>query len=358
MNIKIYFSTQTLQMLSQHWQKALKEGQNQLLKRISALQLLADQLAPEQIASRLGVAVSSVYAWLSAFMQHGSAALTYGSKKGRKAKLAQAQVEILKQKLLAGPVQAGFNSGLWNSGMIAELIKNEFGQNFHPGYLPSLLAKLGFSYQKARFESDHLDPTRRREWLESEWPQIVAQARQQNALLLFGDEASFAQWGSLSYTWAVHGQQPVVATSGIRKAYKVFGMLDYFTGRLFYKGQTERFNAQSYCEFLNHLLEQTSSEQKLIIVQDGARYHTARATKEFITANAQRLVVYQLPAYSPDYNPIEHLWRRVKRRATHNRYFGCFEALIGSIETALSELVSKPSEVRALAGTVLDAWVA
>jgi transposase len=106
------------------------------------------------------------------------------------------------------------------------------------------------------------------------------------------------------------------------------------------------------------VLEQTPRTQKVMVVQDGARYHTARATTEFIADHSARLSVYQLPAYSPDYNPIEHLWRRMKRKATHNRYFEDFEVLIASVEAALDELVAKPSEVLALAGTILDKWAA
>ncbi len=137
-------------------------------------------------------------------------------------------------------------------------------------------------------------------------------------------------------------------------------MLDYFTGQLFYSGHTERFNAASYCEFLGRVLAQTPSTQKIMVVQDGARYHTARATKEFITAHASRLSVYQLPAYSPDYHPIKHLWRRIKRKATHNhnRYFENFQDLIASVEAALAELAANPGEVLALAGTILDKWAA
>lgn len=358
MNFKIHFTTATLTALSGCWQAALKAGQNQLLKRITALQLLSDQLAPALIATRLEVAVSTVYAWLKAFMQHGVGALKYGPKKGRKAKLSQAQLETLKQKLLASPTESGYDGGMWNAALVAELIEREFGQHYHPRYVPSLLKELGFSYQKACFKSDHLDPVRRAEWLQSEWPSLVKAAGEQKALLLFGDEASFAQWGSLSYTWAIRGQQPVVATSGIRKAYKVFGLLDYFTGQLFYSAHTGRFNAASYCEFLRSVLEQTPGTQKVMVVQDGARYHTARATKEFIAAHAERLSVYQLPAYSPDYNPIEHLWRRIKRQATHNRYFKCFEDLTASVDAALQALAAKPSEVKALAGTILDRWAA
>ena len=46
-------------------------------------------------------------------------------------------------------------------------------------------------------------------------------------MILFEDEASFAQWGSLSYTWARRGHQPEVPTSGKRKGYKVFGAIEY-----------------------------------------------------------------------------------------------------------------------------------
>src|SRR4051812_29302162 len=75
-------------------------------------------------------------------------------------------------------------------------------------------------------------------------------------LLLFGDEAGFDQWGSLSYTWVIKGQPPVVATSDIRRGYQVFGLLDYFTGQLFYRGHTAKFKAETYCESLGQVLKQ------------------------------------------------------------------------------------------------------
>ena len=354
MPFKIHFSTSTLKTLYQFWLKAYQAGEQQLLRRLEALQLLAQGYAPAQIGQWLEVATSTVYAWLKAYLQKGSASFHFQRPAGRKPKLDQAQCERLKSLIVNGPLHCGFSSGLWSGAVVAELIEREFAVKLHPRYVPSLLKKLGFSYQKARFESSHLDEERRQEWLNQTWPQVVAEAQRQKALVLFGDEASFAQWGSLSYTWAVRGQQPIVPTTGIRKAYKVFGMLDYFTGQLWWSGHTERFNAQSYCNFLAQVLAQTAPDQKIIVVQDGARYHTARATKEWLTEHSQRITLYQLPAYSPDYNPIEHLWRRVKRQATHNRYFAEFNDLIASVKAALDNLAAKPDEVKALSGTVLD----
>ena len=43
--------------------------------------------------------------------------------------------------------------------------------------------------------------------------------------------------GTLTYTWARRGQQPQVKTSGKRKGYTVFGVIEYFTGASFIKGR-------------------------------------------------------------------------------------------------------------------------
>jgi hypothetical protein len=64
--------------------------------------------------------------------------------------------------------------------------------------------------------------------------------------------------------------------------------------------------------------------------------------------------VTQLPSYSPDYNPIEYLWRATKRTATHNRYFPVFAELIASVEEALTALSRQPERVQALFGLYLD----
>jgi transposase len=227
---------------------------------------------------------------------------------------------------------------------------------YHVHYICELLRNLDFSSQKARFVSDHLNEQKRAEWLQETWLALVQAARRTGALLLFGDEASFAQWGSLAYTWAPRGQQPVVKTGGKRKGYKVFGLINYFSGRLFSHGHTGRFNAASYCAFLEGVLAQTT--QPLILIQDGARYHTAAKTKAFFAQHADRLSVAQLPSYSPDYNPIEHLWRNIKRHNTHNRYFPEFSDLTTAVETALTHFQQHPHEVKQLMGTYLDEVVA
>jgi hypothetical protein len=91
--------------------------------------------------------------------------------------------------------------------MIQDLMQRHFGVAYHPHYIATLRKNMGFSSQKARVVSDHLNKAKRLEWCQSRWPKILRQAKQRRALLLFGDEASCAQWGSLSSTWGAHQRQ-------------------------------------------------------------------------------------------------------------------------------------------------------
>jgi transposase len=280
------------------------------------------------------------------------ASLQYRKAPGRPPKLTKTQRKELAELVKAGPEAAGYTTGCWTTVLIQDLILQQFGVEYHPHYLCELLDQLGFSFQKARFASDHLNEVARAEWQEQTWPTIVRLAEQKGALILFGDEAGFAQWGSLSYTWAPKGQQPLVKTCGKRKAYKVFGLIDYNSGRLFWQGQTERFTTASYQAFLTNVLAQT--QQHIILIQDGARYHTSQAMNDFFATHADRLTKFQLPAYSPDFNPIEHLWKKVKKHATHLKYFPTFDVLTAAVDKTLHQFEHLPSEIRSLMGLYCD----
>jgi transposase len=351
MTVRIQMSPRLVKQLETQLAQAFARGDLRLVKRLTALLLVAKHDPIATVAQTVGMAESTIYAWVRAFLLQGAASLRYRTSPGRPAKLTPSQKQRLRELVAVGPEAAGYATGCWTSSLIQALIQREFGVLYNVHYVGELLRNLGFSYQKARFVSDHLDEAARQTWRAQTWPQIVRQARQLGAWLLFGDEASFAQWGSLSYTWAPVGQPPVVKTSGKRKGYKVFGLIDYFSGHLFRHGLTERFTSETYCAFLGQVLAQT--ERPIVLIQDGARYHTAAKTKEFIATQAARLVVYQLPTYSPDYNPIEHLWRNVKRSKTHNRYFATFEALVEAVDDGLAHFGQHPQDVKQLIGAYL-----
>lgn len=352
MNIRIRISNEMVKELTKALGKAYKSGDGKMIRRILVLLDYSRGDCPDTIASKHGIVRATIYAWLKQLLVDGLASLKPSWKGGRPSKLRKNQKKRLCELIKAGPQAAGYPSGCWSGLLVQDLIWQHFGVLYNAHYVCDLLKSLGFSYQKARFVSDHLDEAKRLVWMKQTFPDLKRQAQAAGALLLFGDEASFAQWGSLSYTWAPIGEQPTIKTTGKRKSYKVFGLIDLFSGRLFYQGIEGKFNSESYIAFLKMVLAQT--QQALFFVQDGARYHTSKLTKLFFQEHAQRLTVAQLPSYSPDYNPIEFLWRALKRRTTHNIYFPEFATLVNSVEDALAYFQTQADYVKSFFTLYLD----
>jgi transposase len=376
---------------------------------------LLEGIGIKEIAKRMGVHIKTIINWLTTFMYKGMKWLTgqHYQGRGRKEKLTKAQQTQLIKLIKAGPEANGFHCGIWNSAMIAEVIWLKFEVSYNLNYLSSLLKKLGFSYQKARFISDRQEEEAyqiaRKKWLEETLPAIIKRAEADNSVVLFGDEVSFAMWGSLARTWASIGQQPTVKTTGIRKGLKMFGTIELKGGNFQYQQSlayvlkpkslkllkeaklpsellallktlkneqyatqqqflnalnaiadsqlimeyqsvilqhTEtsgRFNGESYVEFLKQLLAYYKG--KIILVEDGAPYHGSNVVKDFKSANVGRLTIERLPAFSPDYNPIEKLWKNTKRDSTHMKYFKTFEDLHDSVITTFKTYLQDASKV-------------
>ena len=343
--------------LNEALRQARQRGDVRVSHRILTILAIADGEQDLSLLARVfRVSSETIRQWVKKYVRGGLVGLVeLRHSPGRPVKLTKRQRAELILLIDAGPQAAGFSGGCWRSPMIQDLIDQHFGVFYNVKYLSQLLESLGFSYQKAAFEVGGQNPDnrqKRQEWLTQRWPQILAGAKAKGALLLFGDEASFPQWGTLTYTWAKKGQQPKVKTSGIRKGYKVFGLIEYFSGKFFYQAQTERMTSQTYQAFLQQLLDKTTSH--LILIQDGARYHTSKAMLAFFAQHAGRITVETLPAYSPDFNPIEKLWKKIKEKETHLHYFPTFESLTKKVDSALLHFTDLQHEILTLFGFYKD----
>ena len=270
MCIRIQLSRVTVKDLHSRLQHAYQHDDVRLVRRTTVLlDLLVHSVPVEVLSARWGLSPSCIYRWRQDFLRHGTDSLVYRHGGGRRPKLTPKQRKRLAELIEAGPQVVGLETACWDSVLIRVLIWREFGVLYNRHYVCTLLHNLGFSVQKARFVSDHLDAARRQAWLTEDWPKILYAATRRKGLILFEDEASFAQWGALSYTWARRGQQPEVPTSGKRKGYKVFGAIAYGSGRLFSTGIEGRFTSDSSHVFLQTIMARTT--EHLFLIHDGAR---------------------------------------------------------------------------------------
>ncbi|MBI4083230.1 MAG: transposase, partial [Candidatus Lambdaproteobacteria bacterium] len=55
-----------------------------------------------------------------------------------------------------------------------------------------------------------------------------------------------------------------------------------------------------------------------------------------------------LPPYSPELNPVEHLWDDLREKFFHNRVFASIDALEDQLVNALRAYLHDPERVRSL----------
>ena len=122
-----------------------------------------------------------------------------------------------------------------------------------------------------------------------------------------------------------------------RKGISVFGAISIIDGRLI-TTITEKYNAFTFVEFLSVVNKKFPDS---LLVLDNALYHHASIVTDYAFLNQIDLLF--MPPSSPDLNPIERVWKFIRKRATHNKYF----ALLDDLRHALSEqftLYSRPNE--------------
>ena len=325
---------------------AQRLGHGRQVTYLLAILAVVDGHSFAQVAVMLHVHEKTVATWVRLLCCYGLQGAPPQKPPGCPPKHTPTQKAALATLIDAGPSQAGCSGACGRSPMIQQLIDARFGVFYNGFSIAQLLKNLGFSFPKAACISDHLDEAKRQAWRTATWQPILRRAKTRKALLLLGDAASFPQWGTLTYTGARRGQHPKVKTCGTRQGSNVFGLIDSFTGHFLYQGQAGRLNSSAAIAFLPRVLAHTT--HPIILIQDGAKYHTSVETKAFFAQQTARLEVVQLPAYSPDYNPMEKLWKKSKQQETHLHYFPTFEALTAKVEQALLKFTNAPEAILAL----------
>jgi len=134
--------------------------------------------------------------------------------------------------------------------------------------------------------------------------------------------------------WAAKGQQPQILSPSCRQKVAFLGALNLKSGHLLTQ-EAPTFSAQTFRDFLGHLLQETSG--KLCLILDNARWHRSQDLQSLFQSQKKRLALLFLPPYSPELNPIERVWRVTRRLFTHNHFFASLDELRSAVTAQFSK---------------------
>ena len=162
-------------------------------------------------------------------------------------------------------------------------------------------------------------------------------------------DACHPVWGlELLYCcWLLVGQRYYVGVGSGRKRLNILGAYspddhDYVDLRL----TKENITGEQFVKLLEALRARHPETEKFILYLDNARYYSKPVVKEWLARHRQFRLVF-LPAYSPDLNLIERLWKFLRKKAL-NRWHETFEAMQGAVAEVLDHLDRYHSQLDSL----------
>jgi transposase len=142
--------------------------------------------------------------------------------------------------------------------------------------------------------------------------------------------------------WLLSGQRFEVGVGGGRKRLNILGAycpddMEYLDRRY----TDKNLNAQSVIELFELMMSKHPETRYFRIYLDNARYQHAKLLKEWIAkTRKEKGVVFDLkhlPAYSPNLNLIERLWKFLRKEALQ-KWHASFEDMLKAVADVLDNL--------------------
>lgn len=142
---------------------------------------------------------------------------------------------------------------------------------------------------------------------------LLDKAEQGEITVAYLDEAGHSTIQPNRSCWTLRGEVHAIDASRGPRLNVIGALLS--DGTLFTQKKWGSMTAEEFLMFVTELVErvQPTLEKPLCAIIDNASIHKAKAIQPGIDAlKARGLMLYFLPAYSPELNRIEILWRRIK----------------------------------------------
>jgi transposase len=159
--------------------------------------------------------------------------------------------------------------------------------------------------------------------------------------LMFQDEARFGRMSDPRRCWAPLGTRPKVISALVREYSYIFGAICPKTGHFDYMKAPD-MKTPNMSLFLRQV-SRAHPNRFVIMVVDGASTHKA---KDLVIPGNVALII--LPPYSPELNPSERLWNKLRRDYFANHYFATLDEAMEQVDFGLGEMKSTRSALRSL----------
>lgn len=296
-------------------------SQTQEQMRRQAIKLREKGIANKEVAKIVGLSPQTVSMYYTRYKKVGLKVVKSGKRGrrvGEKKTLTTEQEKSLINKLITtNPEQLQFKFALWTREAVKELIKVECKIEMPISTVGHYLKKWQFTSKKPIKRAYERKDRLTQRWFEEEYPQIKECAKADKAEIWWADESACVSMPTNLKGYAPIGSKnkPVLIHPTVK--FKI-NMISAITnsGKSMFALYENSMNVDNFIDFLEKVIK--SSDKKIYLIVDNLRVHHSKKVKEWEELNKNKIQIYYLPPYSPEFNPDEYLNQDYKRNANKN----------------------------------------
>lgn len=276
------------------------------------------------IATALNISDDTVTNYVKLYQNEGLAGLME-NRHYRPTSSVAPFIEDIERSFLDSPVATASEG--------AQRIESISGIRLSDSQARRIMVSLGMKFRKCAAIPGKADPQMQFDFLQDELLPRLEEARKGERRVFFVDAAHFVLGAFLGMIWSF--TRVFVPCGSGRQRYNVLGAVETRDHDFVSIRTTGSVNADTVCELVRKLGE-TYPGEEITLVMDNASYQ--RNKKVFAAAEQCGIELLFLPAYSPNLNLIERVWRLVKGRCLRNKYFDDFSNFMTTIDEFIDSL--------------------
>lgn len=228
---------------------------------------------------------------------------------------------------------------------IIAYVQQQYGVRYAESGMRDLLHRIGFTYKQTKAVPSRADEQAQQAFLEERLPELLAEVNAGTAELYYADGTHPTHNTKTGRGWIRKGQDFAIDCNSGRKRVNINGAVRATKPEHLVYDVTDTINAQSTQRLCRQLLRKHPGKT-IYLVCDNARYNRCTWLQEW--ARDQRIEFVFLPAYSPNLNLIERLWRLLRQEAINSMYYATYDAFRAGILGFLDNAKKYKTAIRSL----------
>ncbi|WP_298363089.1 IS630 family transposase [Runella sp.] len=168
-------------------------------------------------------------------------------------------------------------------------------------------------------------------------------------VILFGDGVHPHHNTAPAYAWIEKGTEKEIPSNTGRKRLNINGAVNPADATEVVCHECETINALTTVVFLKAIEERYSNKKTIHLFVDNARYYRSVLVQEYLRNS--RITMHFLPPYSPNLNPIERLWKFLKKEIIKSNYTPDFKVFRQRIRDFFADIGSYRDKLKSLINT-------